>query len=92
MFWFIIGIFVGSTLGVFCFALVIGGNRKDTEHVEVEKVQTAKWERKEEGQYYYTACSKCGEHAPYNAYGRVDLTKYCPYCGTLMEGKYEIKD
>ena len=42
MFWFIIGIFVGSTLGIFCFALVIGGNRKDTEHVEVEKVRTAK--------------------------------------------------
>lgn len=92
MFWFIIGIFVGSTLGIFCFALVVGGNRNEPEYIEITKTQTGRWETITEGQYYYTACSHCGQPAPYNARSQTDKTRYCPHCGALMEGDYELKD
>ena len=54
---------------------------------DVVEVKHGKWERREDGIFYWYECSECSEHPPYDKYHNMWLSEYCPHCGAKMDGK-----
>lgn len=56
----------------------------------------AKWERRvrttDEYSYYWFECSNCGNYPPLNHYHEEYFSKYCPYCGCLMNKENEAEN
>ena len=52
------------------------------------KKQTGHWVKHfdEIRREYWHGCPKCNEHAPYDCYGKEELTDFCPSCGCQMKG------
>ena len=48
-----------------------------------------RWQERRDGfGDWECVCTNCGEHAPYDEKGRVDITSYCPHCGEQIVDQF----